>query len=871
MKLHFKILLLFLVLGHGNVYSQSLDFFKTLGGTGDDGAYDLAIDTDKSIYVLGWYSGTIDLDPGPGVSIVSGYGDRDIFLAKYDSVGNFVWGFGTGSSGQDEGGDIAMDGFGNVIIAGRFQYNVDFDPSVNAYFKSSNGDRDIYIAKYSASGSLLWVNTMGGGGYDDTEEITVDAVGNIYVGGSFQYTVDFDPGAGFATRISNGLDDAYLACYSSTGVFNWVNTFGGNQVDDLSGIQLDGNGAIYCSGYFTGVTDFNGSSGVYNVTSLGSADVFMLKYNVMGNFLSVATLGGAGFDAAYGIELYNDLIYITGTFSNSVDFDPTLVFSIKNSLGSGDIFLCQFDTAFNFNWVNTAGGIGFDMGADVLVDSYGNVVGTGMFRSNSIFQGGMGSKNLIALGDRDVYIDYFDASGNLLNVFPIGSVGVDNVNTFYYDTNAGSLFVPGFIGGVTDFDPDTSVITTMNFNGITDVFFAKYSLCDSVATLNTISGDSIICEGDTIFFMVDSLVSCENCRWTFPSGSLLIDSTGADVLFVAGGQSGFVEVYKANTCIESDTVRIWLTIKSRPLLFVSDSLCIGSTYIFPDGTLGSTDTIQTSYLTTVLGCDSIIVTNLKMTQPVLVSNSTAICNGSAYMFNGMNYSVSGIYSYTISTPGFCDTTHMLNLTVLPPNLTLQNSALCGGDTLWVGSVPHTSTGIYIDTLLSALTCDSIVISNVNFTVIDTSVIVVGNLYTSNQSNAFYQWYECGTILAPVPNATNPSFVAPVTGSYAVVINLNGCVDTSACVLVQSTSIGENGGISDLFTLVPNPVIDYLSIFSDVLIDEIEIWSVDGKKMLSEKVNSNRCSYHLDGWAPGFYFVVIESSGKTDRRKILLLE
>jgi Secretion system C-terminal sorting domain/PKD-like domain len=869
MKLHFKILFLFLVLGHGNVHSQSLDFFKTLGGTGDDGAYDLAIDTDKSIYVLGWYTGVVDLDPGPGVSNVSGYGDRDIFLAKYDSIGNHIWSFGIGGNGQDEGGDIVLDGTGNVLIAGRFASSIDFDPGVNLNIKASNGDRDFYFAKYTSSGNLLWVNTIGGAGYDDTEDMVVDVLGNIYISGSFQFTVDFDPGAGFATRISNGLDDAYIACYNATGIFNWVKSFGGNAVDDFAGIQLDGLGSIYGVGLFTGTTDFDAGIGVYTVSSLGLADVFIVKYDVLGNFHDVVTCGGIGFDAAYGIEFYNDIVYVTGTFSNGVDFDPGISTAIENSLGSGDIFLCQFDTAFNFNWVNTAGGTGFDMGADVSVDSYGNVIGTGMFRLNSIFQGGLFSKNLVALGDRDIFIDYFNDSGKLLNVFPIGSIGVDNVNTFYFDKNSSALFVSGFIGGFADFDPDTNILTPMNFNGVTDIFYAKYSLCDSVAILNAISGDSLICEGDTVYYSVDSLNSCENCRWTFPLGSLLLDSTGADVLFVAGGQSGVLAVYKANTCLESDTVRIWLTIQSRPLLFVSDSLCIGSVYIFPDGTLGTSDTIQTSYLNTVLGCDSIIITNLKFTQPVLVSNTIAVCYGSGYLFNGINYTASGIYSYTISTPGFCDTTHMLNLSILPPNLTLQNSALCGGDTLWVGFVPHTSTGIYIDTLLSAWLCDSIVISNVNFTVIDTSVTVVGNLYTSNQNNAFYQWYECGTILAPVPNAINQSFVAPITGSYAVVISLNGCVDTSACVQVQSTSIGENGGISDLFTLVPNPVIDYLNIFSDVLIDEIEIWSVDGKRMLSEKVNSNRFSYNLDDWASGFYFIEIKSIGQVERKKFLL--
>jgi hypothetical protein len=275
------------------------------------------------------------------------------------------------------------------------------------------------------------------------------------------------------------------------------------------------------------------------------------------------------------------------------------------------------------------------------------------------------------------------------------------------------------------------------------------------------------------------------------------------------------------------------------------------------------------YLTAVSGCDSIIVTNLRFTQPVLVADTIAVCNGSGYIFNGTNYTASGIYSYTVSTPGLCDTTFTLDLTVLPPNLTLQNNSLCGGDTLWVGAISHISTGIYIDTLLSALSCDSIVISNVNFTIIDTSVSVAGNTYTSNQNNATYQWYECGTILSPVTNAINQAFVAPISGSYAVVISLNGCVDTSVCVSFQSTSLAEINGSSGLFKIVPHPVVDYLNISSIERIDDIEIFSVDGRLLLREKVNSNQYIHNLQGWTPGFYFVVLHSNGKVSNSKMLL--
>ena len=234
-----KCILFLLLLSNLAIASSlpKLDFFRTLGGSGDDGAYDLVIDHNGNIYVLGWYTGSIDLNPSAVTNATTAYGNRDIFLAKYDSVGNYIWSFGVGSVGQDEGSVITLDSSGSVIIAGRFSGSLDFDPSINVNFKVSNGNRDIYLAKYDSLGNLIWVNSMGGNLYDDAEDVLVDTVGNIYLAGSFQTTVDFDPEGGVDLRVSNGLSDAYLACYSSNGIFNWVRTFGGNLEDDFSKIE----------------------------------------------------------------------------------------------------------------------------------------------------------------------------------------------------------------------------------------------------------------------------------------------------------------------------------------------------------------------------------------------------------------------------------------------------------------------------------------------------------------------------------------------------------------------------------------------------------------------------------------------------------
>lgn len=169
--------ILFTFLGKAS-FGQSLDWVLSVGSSSDDGNYDLVTDDSSNLYVTGWFSQTVDLDPGSGVSLFSSAGNRDAYVTKFDSLGIWQWSRTFGASDQDEGSVITHDLDGNVIVAGRFTGIVDFDPGVNSYNLTSNGDRDVFIVKYSSNGTLLWAKSFGGSGYDDAERIRVDRLGN---------------------------------------------------------------------------------------------------------------------------------------------------------------------------------------------------------------------------------------------------------------------------------------------------------------------------------------------------------------------------------------------------------------------------------------------------------------------------------------------------------------------------------------------------------------------------------------------------------------------------------------------------------------------------------------------------------------------
>ena len=171
-----------LVLGLGGAaagQAQSLEFALGVGGTEGVEGFGIAVDGSGGVFVTGELRGTADFDPGPGTTTLTSNGDRDLFVARYAaSTGSFDWAFGVGGSSDDEGNGIAVDGAGSVFVTGDFDDTVDFDPGPGTTTLTSNGDGDIFVARYdAATGSLDWVSGAGSTQGDNAEGIALDGAG----------------------------------------------------------------------------------------------------------------------------------------------------------------------------------------------------------------------------------------------------------------------------------------------------------------------------------------------------------------------------------------------------------------------------------------------------------------------------------------------------------------------------------------------------------------------------------------------------------------------------------------------------------------------------------------------------------------------
>ena len=240
---------------------------------------DIAVDASGNVYLTGEFQGIVDFDPGPAVVNLTSNGLDDFFIQKLDVNGDFVWAKATGGVDDDESKSIFTDVTGNVYVTGAFHNTVDFDPGPSMLNLTSNGRFDVFVQKFQSDGTLLWAKSFGGKEIDKGTAVTVDGNGDIYVAGNYIDTVDFDPGSGIhILSLPPGPNGLFIEKLDGNGNFIWVKAVGdGLGFVDGKSLSLDAVNSLYVSGHYRGKPDFDPGNGVYNLSSKGFEDVFVMK------------------------------------------------------------------------------------------------------------------------------------------------------------------------------------------------------------------------------------------------------------------------------------------------------------------------------------------------------------------------------------------------------------------------------------------------------------------------------------------------------------------------------------------------------------------------------------------------------------------
>lgn len=461
------------------------------------------------------------------------------FLSLLKAQPEYNWAKATGSSGLDIGQSITIDSFGNVYTVGYFSGTADFDPGPAVFNLSSAGNTDIYIKKSDSSGNFLWAKRMGGSGADYGISGVIDSAGNIYTTGWFQATADFDPSAGTYNLSPGGTGDVFVSKLNSNGDFVWAKKIGGSATglpDRGQDIALGASGNLYLTGMFIGTADFDPGPGVFNITTIGNADIFVTKLDTNGNFVWAKNMGGTSFNSGHSIALdAQENVYTTGNYGGTVDLDPGIgvtnfstnssesVFISKldsngnfiwgkamNGNGSGEsikvganrnlyfmgtfsgtydfnpgpgthnltgsqaVFVVKLDANGDFVWAKTVGGASQDAGNAMTIDPIGNVYTTGFFRMTADFDPGSGIANLSSIANRDIFINKLDSSGNFVWAGKMGGNGSDVGNAITTDI-FGNIYTTGSFQNTADFNPRAG-IATLPSSGSSDIFVQRLNV-----------------------------------------------------------------------------------------------------------------------------------------------------------------------------------------------------------------------------------------------------------------------------------------------------------------------------------------------------------------------------------------------------------
>lgn len=448
----------------------------------DWSAIEMQADKEGNVYVTSTIGAPADMDPGPGVQMMTPIGPRDAFVVKLDTDGNFVWAKQFGGPGDTApyGTTIDVDQNGNVIACGEFNNTVDFDPGPGTFNMTATGNFEGYIVKLSSNGDLIWAKKFGNFvdryGSVSIGDVKCDPSGDIYTTGVTNEPCDFDPGPNSFIIPGSG---GFVTKLDPNGNFLWAKKVGSsenNQYIQPFGLDLDSKNNVYTIGTFSGTQDFGVGTSVYNMTSIGGTfDPYLLKMDSNGNFVWAKDLGGDGLDYGYALVIDNaDNIYTGGDYNGSVDFDPGPgVFKVDNLYDNNA--LCKFDN--NGNFVYAAVFDGYLTLRKLAADNLHNVFATGFFGGTADFDPGPAQYMMTSSMDESPFV---------LKIGPCKNITTDTLN-------------------ITTCKNYSLNNTTFDSSGSYTIILPNSYGCDSIITLNlTVNrlSDTVrktICEGETYF------------------------------------------------------------------------------------------------------------------------------------------------------------------------------------------------------------------------------------------------------------------------------------------------------------------------------------------------------------------------------------
>ena len=355
-----------------NIYGQEL-WTAFVGGNGNDFCTAIAATNDDHIVVIGYTSST-NMSAGPIATTYQG-GNRDGFCSKLTKEGELVWTVYIGGNGDDYTQDLAIDNEGNIFVVGKTSSTViPYSSQLQANY--GGGTFDGFVTKISGTGDISKFSYLGGAGTDEIKDLTFDREGNLCICGN---TAGVDILSSISTMpYFGGVSDAFVTCLNENFQLNWAEYVGGAGSDLFNSIALDTAGNVVLGGNTnSGPIAFLDNSGVL---SPNNTDAMLMSFSPVGTLLWSQFVTGSGAESVKDIhvDLFGN-IYVGGTTESS-NITVLDAFQ-EQLAGGIDMFISKYNTLGEMQWQSYMGGTGHDWFGRMGSDRFGKVMISGFTNS----------------------------------------------------------------------------------------------------------------------------------------------------------------------------------------------------------------------------------------------------------------------------------------------------------------------------------------------------------------------------------------------------------------------------------------------------------------------------------------------------------
>ena len=431
----------------------------------------------SSFYLLGSYSGQVDFDFGPDEFILNSGKFEQRFLAKYDTDYNLVWAYGFAGGDDESTNELAvksnLDLPTDIVIITKAKGLVDLDPTKNQEFVNYGNQSRLLYSRFNGNGEFHGHSVLAINNEATVKSLMIDRNSYVYYGVNFTDTLSFNKGSGTELFTSRGLSDMLVVKSDLVGDANYVVHGGGSGKDEIWDVLSDENDLVYITGSFSDTLELPASTGTHKIGSQGGEDAFFALINALGTANFVKGIGGEGTQCGKRLLLKQDSLYVVGEYQGATDFDPSEDIDIKEGLVQ-NLFLSKFKKLGSYQSTVTIQGSETLSFVDAVLDIDGQIITTGTFRANLNYELSGVNSSLSSNGFSDVFLFGLSSSLQVNWAKQLGTSANDYTNGLVSFKDS-CVGVYGEFARPLDFDLSSTNSFTLDPNNYEKAFLSNYS------------------------------------------------------------------------------------------------------------------------------------------------------------------------------------------------------------------------------------------------------------------------------------------------------------------------------------------------------------------------------------------------------------